>query len=95
MPQPHPPKIWQINGKAIQDLRYEAGLGQRELAEDEQVAIAPSTLCQYETGARRWPDPEVVRRLARALSKYLGREIKPEDLLMPREPAPEPAAVGT
>lgn len=89
---PGTPKIWRIDGSAVLALRYEAGLPQHKLAEN--AAISPSTLCQYEGGTRRWPDPEIIRRLARALSTALGRTVQPEELLLPREEEPEPAAIS-
>jgi transcriptional regulator with XRE-family HTH domain len=90
---PGSPLIWQINEHAIYRLRYEAGMSQRELA--EAADIKPNALCQYETGVRRYPaDPDVVRRLAKAFSKRLGRTIEPEELLRPREPRSEPEPVG-
>lgn len=89
---PGTPKIWQIDGSAVLALRYEAGLPQHKLAEDAE--ISPSTLCQYESGTRHWPDPAIIRRLARALGTALGRTVEPEELLLPREGEPEPAAVS-
>lgn len=89
---PGTPKIWQIDGSAVLALRYEAGLAQHKLA--ETADISPSTLCQYESGTRRWPNPEIIRRLARALSAALGRTVEPEELLRPREPRSESEPVG-
>jgi transcriptional regulator with XRE-family HTH domain len=50
------------NGSSIASLRKALGIKQVDLA--ARVAITPAYLSQIESGARKQPEPDVVRRIA-------------------------------
>jgi transcriptional regulator with XRE-family HTH domain len=77
-----------IDRVAVRRLRLEARYTLQALATAADMGIA--TLSAWEVG--RVPDdhrPRIatVLRLAEALSRALGREVNPDELLRPREPA--------
>lgn len=61
----------------LAELRAEAGLTQRELA--EQLKVSPGAIGMWESGARV-PRLPTLRQLAEYFSRRLGRVVRVDDL---------------